>query len=702
LTGGRETLSSACDGAGGAGGAIIETGNADDKANGPRPAGPGRWRFAAFELDEATSTLRRDDRHEVLDRSSFDVLVALLRHAGEVVGKQALLDAGWPGRVVSDNSLNKAIGRLRHALEDPDARLLATAHGYGYRLAAHAHWSAVPVAIAPVATQPAMPAVPGPPPAAGFEASSGTTMASGGRSPDVAPRPRARPPRAWATGLALAVAVAGLAFVARHREEAVPVGPVSAASAPSATPAAAPEAAPIGDGPSVAVLPFVDLSQARDQRYFSDGLADELLDRLAKLPQLRVASRTSSWAFRDSGQDIRAIGRKLRVSTVLEGSVRRDGDRVRITVQLIKASDGFHLWSETYDKRMTDLFAVQDDIARSVVAALRLELLPGQDLAVTRHRTRSMAAFEQYLAAQRLRAIGSADHERRAIAAYERAIALDPEFSTAYAALADLLGGDANYAETPAEVAAGKLRSIALMDRAIALEPDNTNFYLARADLLYYTRRDWHAAQRDLDTAARLLRRRPPELLVRQCRLLAVLGRLDDAIRLERTALDANPEHWPLWGMLGYHLASAGRAREADAALAHAVRGLPDDDHVNYYIGLSRLLQGRAGDAVDAFDRSGSVFRLAGLAIAEHSAGHAERSQAALDALEARYGQNGAYQVAQVHAWRGEPEAAFHWLHRADLQHDAGLAQLKFDPLMRPLRRDPRFASWLKRLGLAG
>jgi TolB-like protein/DNA-binding winged helix-turn-helix (wHTH) protein/tetratricopeptide (TPR) repeat protein len=650
-------------------------------------ARPGRWRFAGHELEEASARLLSGGQWHVLDHGSFGVLVALLRNAGAVVGKDELLESGWPGRVVSENSLNKAVGRLRHALGDATGELLGTAHGYGYRLATHAQWQPgagdAGESLAPEASEPAIPPsapasgpAPGPTPAA--------AAARGSR------RPAAAIAAIGALVVLLAIGVAWRSW------------PTRAAMAPSPAIADTRPAAELGDGPSIAVLPFVDMSEGHDQRYFSDGLADELMDRLAKLPQLRVASRTSSFALRDSSVDIRDIGRKLLVSSVLEGSVRRDGDRVRITVQLIKASDGFHLWSETYDKRMTDLFDVQDDIARAVVAALKLELLPGQDLAVTRHRTNSMAAFESYLAGHRLQESRTSDGERRAIAAYERAIALDPEFSSAYAALGDVLGGDGLYAEGPDDVSAGKARSIGMFDRAIGLEPDNANFYLQRADLLYYTRRNWRAAQRDLDTAARLFRRRPPELLVRQCRLLAVLGRLDDAIALERMSLAVNPEFAGLRSLLGFHLASGGRYAEADAALAEAARQLPDDDHNNYYVGLSKLLQGKPGEAREAFERSGTVFRLVGLSASAHSAGDEAGSRMSLDTLVSRYGSIGAYQVAEAYAWRGDREQAFQWLHRAEQQQDAGLAQLKFDPLMRPLHADPRYSAWLGRLGLSG
>jgi TolB-like protein/DNA-binding winged helix-turn-helix (wHTH) protein len=639
----------------------------------PRPGqAPGRWRFAGMELDEASARLRSNGAEHALDHGSFGVLVALLRQSGLVVGKDALLHAGWPGRVVSENSLTKAVGRLRHLLDDHEGELLCTAHGYGYRLAARAEW--LPGAADP---EPA----PAPPIA------------------EIAPAPMSSPPSPlrrevprYVLVLAAAVLltlVAGLSWLAWQRTQ--PVAPLAATRAGNALAV---------DTPSIAVLPFADMSEAKDQRYFSDGLADELLDRLAQLPQLRVASRTSSFALRDMPEDVQEIGRRLGVANVLEGSVRRDGERLRITVQLINVNSGFHLWSETYDERMTDLFAVQDRIARAVVAALRLKLLPGQDDAMTRHRTKSIAAYNEFMSGRRSGYAATPDNQRRAIAAYERAIQLDPEFSSAYAALADLLGGDAAYADSPEEVAAGKQRSLELMDRAIALEPDRADFYLARADFLYSTRHDWRAAQRDLDTAARLYGRRPSELLQRQCRLDVVLGRTGEAIANERLALQADPHSPWAWGQLGYHLAVAGRYEEAHRSLATAFKVAPDDDHIGYYEGVAWLLEGKSKEAIAAFDRSGSVFRLAGLAAARFDAGDEAGSQQALQTLVTKYSPIGAYQVAQAHAWRGDADQAFAWLERAAQQQDAGLMQLKFDPMLRRLHADPRYRAWLLRLKL--
>lgn len=635
----------------------MDTGG-NDEARPARGGGAGRWHFAGRDLDPTRGCLRVAGREQPqpLDRGSQGVLLALLERAGSVVDKDTLLRAGWPGRVVSENSLTKAVGRLRNLLGDAEGTLVATVHGYGYRLASRAEW--VP------------------------DDAAGESPVSTSAPPAHALRRRA----AWLPALLGVVGLlfAGAAWLAWRD------GPAPAAVG----------AVPVPEATSIAVLPFEDLSQARDQRYFADGLAEELLDRLAKLPQLKVASRTSAFALRDSSEDVQAIGRRLGVAHVLEGSVRRDGDRVRITVQLINSRDGFHLWSESYDKRFTDLFAVQDDIARSVAAALRLRLLPGQDLAVTRRRTQSAEAYSAYLAGRHFHQLDSVDNDRRAIAAYERAIAIDPGFSTALAALADLLGGDVRWADSPAEVVAAKRRSLQLVDRAIAQEPDNAQLYLARADFLYYNRRDFDAAQRDLDVAMRLLRGRPPELLARQTRLLAVLGRIDEAIALDRTALRDDPRSLSAWSQLGFHLAVKGDYAAAHQALATATRLRPDDDHVAYYDGLAWLLEGRPARAIAAFERSGSVFRLTGLAAAHFDAGDEAASLQALRTLEARHAQMGAYQVAQAHAWRGEADAAFAWLERAERQHDAGVAQLKFDPMFRRMHHDPRYRAWLVRIHL--
>jgi len=618
-------------------------------------------------LDESTAQLTVEGEIHQLDRSSFELLRCLLRRSGSVVLKDDLMRAGWSARVVSDNSLTKSIGRLRQALNDSAAEVICTVHGYGYRLAIRAEFSAQSASFEGT---PALAVEE--PVSVRAQAETADRMRSMGRR------------RRTALLIGTLLIIGALWWWLR---------PAPAdASAPLATTVAAPL-------PSIAILPFADMSQARDQQYFSDGLADELLDQLAKLPQLHVAGRTSSFSFRGKDDDVASIGRKLNVSTVLEGSVRKSGDRIRITVQLINVADGFHLWSETYDRTMTDLFVVQDDIARSVVTALKLQLMPGQAVAMSRHRTNNLEAYRQWLIGQSMEHSVSPDSDRRAIAAYEQAIALDPKFASAYISLANVLGGDAGYADSAAEVAAGKDRSLKLMDQAIVLDPNLADSYLARADFLYYTKWDWSGAQRDLDSFARLHPEPSYSALMHQSRLFSALGRIREAIALDERSLEIDPLS-DSWGLLGYHHAVLGEYSQARRALKRAYELYPLNNHVNWYIGLNSLLEGKPTEAMTEFDRSGGGFRLAGMAMAQFDAGRDAASIESLDRLKARFGNGYAYQIAAVHAWRGEPDPAFAWLDRARIQRDASLIYLKFDPLLRKLHGDPRYRAWLKEMKL--
>ena len=635
--------------------------------DGRTSSSPGWWRFGDARLDDANARLIVDGHPHELDHSSHGLLQCLLAHAGTLVSKEQLLHAGWPGRVVSENSLAKAIGRLRHALEDPDGQILVTVHGYGYRLATRAEF---------------VPNLPGSQPL--------PSRLQAGEVEPIEDRFAVATSTRWTpgvTGIALVLLLAPIAtwLALKHSSEAD---------------ASRRAVASVSVSPSIAVLPFADMSQGGDQQYFSDGLADELLDKLSKLPQLRVAGRTSSFSFRGKGDDVPSIGRKLNVTHVLEGSVRKSGDRVRITVQLISVASGFHAWSHIYDRKMTDIFAVQDEIAGAVAVAMQLKLLPGQSQAVAHRRTSNPDAYTQYLLGRQFRTIGTPDADRRAIVALHKAIELDPGFASAYAALADALGGDAEYADTPEQVAEGKRKSLALMDTAIRLDSSRPEFYLARADLLYSTNWDWTGAQRDLDRSAALQPGEDTGRMMRQSRLLAALGRVPESIEIDRRATELEPLAGWAWGMLGYHSAVTGRFAEARAALAQAHRLLPTDNHVSFYLGLSELLQGNAAQAQVQFQRGGGPFRLCGMAIAQHEAGEIAQSRESLQSLIAKFADTGAYQIAQVYAWQGDRDKAFAWLDRANAQRDAGLIYLKFDPLMAKLRGDPRYAGWLERMRL--
>lgn len=617
--------------------------------------GGGQWRFGQVCLDERLARVTVGATAVDLDRSSYLILHELVHRAGELVDKEALIKVGWPGRVVSDNSLAKAVSRLRHCLGE-DGAAIRVVHGYGYKFIAHVMLNS-----------------------GSDQAPSESTERS-----DMLPRASSNNRRAWLAGTA-AVLLLGLAWVGWQASGQY-FGRPKSNPTPSQREA------------SIAVLPFVDLSQNHDQQYLADGLADELLDQLAQSKPLKVASRTSSFAYRQRPADIKVIGRDLGVATVLEGSVRRTGDQLRVTVQLIDTTNGFHLWSQTYDRSVTDLFSVQDDITRAVVTALKVTLLvpiPYQ------HLSKNAQAYEQYLLGTSLHRGRSADDERRAIAAFEKAIRLDPGFVDAYADLAEVLGGDAFYADTPEQVSAGKQRSLQLVDQAIVLAPNRPDLYVRRADFRYYTAWDFGGGQRDLDIAAKLYRTKNYNQVQNQCRLLMILDRIPEAVAIEERYVAEFPTS-EAWTLLGYHYTILGRRDDGRRALERAIAINPNDNHAHWYFGLNDLWAGEPDKALDEFDSSGDGFRFAGMAMAYHDLHETTKSQQALDLLIGKYATSYAYQIATVYAWRGEKENAFAWLDRALARRDASLVYLKFDPLMKALRSDQRYHDWLKRMRLEG
>jgi len=627
---------------------------------------PLRWQFGPATLDGRERRLVVDGTEIPLDRSSCDLLLCLLRHDGATVTKEELLRAGWPGRVVTDNSLNKAIGRLRHALKDPDGALLRVVHGYGYRLVVDVQGVGPAAAAAPAAA---------PPPSTAADPAI------------IRPAPSAR--RRWWTTIAIGTVLMLATIGAIH------VGSQSPRSAVAETPLAPPLPPP----QSIAVLPFLDLSELQDQAYFSDGLADELLSSLSRLPQLRVVSRTSSFAIRGRDLDMPAIGRQLNAQHILEGSVRKSGGRLRVTVQLVKAADGYHVWSATYDRPITELFTMQDEIVRAIIGALRVELLPEQQRELARHATTSAAAYDEYLLAMSVFKDDETSN-RRSLAHYQRAVQLDPEFIDAWIGMADLLGHSGLYADDAAEALAGKRRSIEIIDHVIAIAPGRADAYLTRGIHRCAHWWDWSGAEQDFRRVAALTSQDNEQYLVEYGRLEAALGRLRDAIALELRAGELNAHSGSAWTVMGYHYTALGDFAKARDALTQAVRVAPLDEHAHYYLGLGELLQSRPAQALPHFEDSAHVLRLTGLAIAHHSLGDRAASDRHLQLLITRYGHILPYQAAEVYAWRGERDKAFEWLDRAYELHDASFLYYLFDPLLESLRSDARYDALRVKLGL--
>jgi TolB-like protein/Flp pilus assembly protein TadD len=458
-------------------------------------------------------------------------------------------------------------------------------------------------------------------------------------------------------------------------------------------------AAPVSEGPSIAVLPLVNLSSDKEQEYFSDGLTEELLNLLAKVPGLRVAARTSTFAFKGKNEDIGVIAQKLRVAHVLEGSVRKAGDQIRITTQLIKAADGYHLWSETYDRKLTDVFAVQDEIAKAVVAALQLKLM--QAPTSKDRRTGSAEAYNQYLLGKEFLRRNNVDGFHRALQAYQKAVALDPGYAPAWAGLAVATFWVADAAESLEALTAGQDQAVQAANKAIAHGPDLPDGYAARGFVGVHIQWDWEGSRADFERALALRPDDPDTLAAYATVVLRPMARLPEAIVTLRKAVESDPLNPRIWGALGNSLAANNQRGPAREAFNRSLEISPDQSFTAYNLSMTFLVDGQPAAALAAAERStNEVFRLAGAALAQHDLGRAKEAQQALDQLIARWGHSVAYQIAQIFAWRGEQDRAFDWLERAVKQRDGGLVNVKVDPLLRRLRGDPRYAAVLRKMNL--
>jgi TolB-like protein/Tfp pilus assembly protein PilF len=445
---------------------------------------------------------------------------------------------------------------------------------------------------------------------------------------------------------------------------------------------------------SIAVLPFVDMSEKKDQEYFSDGLSEELIDLLAQVQDLRVPARTSSFAFKGKADDVTSIAQKLRVANVLEGSVRKAGNTLRVTVQLIRADNGYHLWSRTYDRDIKDIFKVQDEIAAAVVEVLKAKLAPAQ--AVAAYRSSNTEAYNQYLLGKRFHSRGNVDGWRRAIDAFHKAILLDPDYAAAYASLAL---SEYALADSTGD-AAGQRQAMADAERAVTLAPQEADGYASRGVLRMNVSWDWNGAEADLEKALAL----DPAADKTQgnyATLLERLGRLPEAITVGRRATEIDPLSAIAWSNLGLYLTFHKDYPASDEALRRCLEINPESSFGGHHVAILRLLEGNAAEALATARKIGiEAFRLTDVAAAEHSLGQAKESQQALDELIVKHAPDGAYQVAEAFAWRGEKDNAFEWLERAYQQRDGGLSEVKVDLLLDRLRGDPRFKAFLKKMNL--
>ena len=472
---------------------------------------------------------------------------------------------------------------------------------------------------------------------------------------------------------------------------------------------AAATTAPLAEAPSIAVLPFVNMSRDEENEYFSDGLAEELLNVLAKIRGLRVAGRTSSFQFKGQNTDVGAIGQRLGVATVLEGSVRKSGARVRISVQLVKVADGFQLWSETYDRTLDDIFAVQDDIAQSVVKELRATLL-GQDVdskasgevraevaLAARGRGTNPEAHRLFMLGRHLSARYVREDNAQAILHLEQSIALDPDYAIVHVELARARIRAAEMGWSPLEEMLAQAR--AELDRALAMDPSLPEAVAGRGWIELRFERDWDQAKLWLERAD-ALDTESEFFVVFAGGFHRALGQFAKAETYFRQALLREPlssiSHMNLAILLDYQ----GRLEESRELMRRCIVLAPGNTIAVAHLAQQFVDVGEIAEAQRlAASAAKDAFGLSTIAIVHHAAGDRVASDTALTELLQIPGGAAALSVASVHAQRRENDDAFRWLERAVDLRAPWLTDIRFLVAFRPLHSDPRWGAFIERMG---
>ena len=456
------------------------------------------------------------------------------------------------------------------------------------------------------------------------------------------------------------------------------------------------EATTTGTDKSIAVLPLVNESGDPKDEYFSDGLSEELIAALAQISGLKVIGRSSSFRFKDRKEEPKAIGQKLGVSTLLDGTVRKQGDRVRIVAALVNAADGIQLWTQTFDKELKDIFTVQEDIAKAVAQSLQVKLLGTQDKP-NQIATNSVEAHNAYLQAHFHRQRGNVEDYRKAFTYFDRAIELDPNYALAYAERAEAwtLIGDLTGERATAYP---KARSDA--EKAVAIAPALAEAHAALGWVRAFV--EWKFAEglSELQRAKELSPANPivSDLLAR---VIVYTGRMEEAERQAREAVELDPLSAAAQFTLGRVLFYAGKLDEAEAAGRKMAELQPSAASSHRWQLLIAVQRGDGETALrEAQLEPDDGFRAFGLALARYILGDKKAADAALADLVARGREGLAYQIAQVYAVRGEKDEAFEWLQIAFDNHDGGMPSLLVDPVLRGLRDDPRYKNLVAKVGL--
>jgi TolB-like protein len=512
--------------------------------------------------------------------------------------------------------------------------------------------------------------------------------------PDVVAKLPTWSPRKFATFVVVvAVIAAGLLAYQFLRPQSTPA-PRQTASAARTEAAAA--ALPISQK-SIAVLPLLNESGDSKDEYFSDGLSEELIAALAQIKELKVIGRSSSFRFKDRKEETKTIGEKLGVATLLEGTVRKQGERVRIVAELINAADGIELWTRTFDRELKDIFAVQQEIAAAVASSLKVTLLGLDERSSASPATKNTEAHNAYLLGHYYFQRRNLEDYRKAVAQFDEAIRLDPDYALSYAERSEawtLIGDLSGQGKT----AWPKAREDA--EKAVAIAPALAEAHSALGWVRFFA--EWKFAEglRELKRAKELSPVNPTanDLLAR---CIVYVGKLDEAEKQARQAVELDPLAFPAQINLARVFWFAGKLDEADAVSRRAAELHPAAAAARRFQVLVAVERGDGETALrEAQLEPDPGYRRFELALAHYVRGDRQAADAALADLIANGRDQLAYQIAQVYAARGEEDKAFEWLQISLDTHDTGTLGLLLDPLLRDLRSDPRYKTLVTKLGM--
>jgi TolB-like protein/DNA-binding winged helix-turn-helix (wHTH) protein/cytochrome c-type biogenesis protein CcmH/NrfG len=649
------------------------------------------FRIGQWRVDPAVDEISRDGTTVKLEPRTMRLLMCLAERAGAVVSVNELLDTVWKDLVVTQSSVYQAIAVLRRALGDDPKRpvYIASVARRGYRLI-------LPVEVEEQGQH--LAAVPDEPPQAAGSQAGGASVADEDHPASLEPpdvgegieRGGAwRHWPIWAAALGLA-AVVGWLFLRPNLER---MTGASAVHAPATTTQVDGSSAVFTPPPhSVAVLPFSNLSGDPKQEYFSDGITEELINALAQVDALKVIARTSSFQFKDKDADIGTIARKLNVAAILEGSVRRSGNQVRVTAQLIDAVNGFHIWSQDYDRDLNNVLLLQTDIATRVAHELQAKLLGDEAPKIELGGTRNAAAFDAYLRGSRAHISGQNAHDAQAaITAYSEAIRLDPQYALAYAGRSNAYTSYAEEYASGAAVREALDEALADARKAIALAPELAEGHAALGHFFESGARDFARANEAYERALALAPGNV-QVLRGSADFAISMGHIDAGIAAARRGVTLDPLNPRSYFLLGQGLYAARRYDEAVSAFTEAIsldpgyRELYGIRGLAYY-GLGNLQSARSSCETNA-DHWVSQWCLA---VVYQKLGRPSDAEAVLAKYRATEGDGAAYQYAAIYAQWGDRAKALQWLETAARLHDSGLIYLKTDPLLDPLRSEPRF-----------